>query len=584
MNRMSTWGLARPGLAALLMLGACGGEPTSNELTAEQPIVGGANADNGEYPFMVRLLISGPGGSFGCGGSLVAPSFVMTAAHCITNTSRTGISQPQDLTVIINRRDLSTAGGETHAVSEVIRHPDYNTQTGELDHDVAILRLPGRSAVAPVDLASPYAPSARALWRAGVSATIIGYGRTSEGGAGSTILQEAVVPIMEDIDGEDAYGSSFQPSIHLAAGFDAGGIDSCSGDSGGPLLVSSNAGWKQAGIVSWGSGCARAGRPGVYTRIGGLRLHRWIKTVIHETPAVGDVNGDGREDIITFTHGTRADVIVALSNGASFGAASQWGDWWAHNGHIPLVGDFNGDGLDDIWAFAEDYVWVGFSNGTSFSGGLYDTSVSLDLDGIPMLGDVNGDGKDDLIIFSADANADVHVRLSTGTSLGASTRWHDYFCLEGETPAVGDANGDGRADIIVFSQGVNGRGVYVALSNGTSAFGTSARWHSSFGLAGEAPAVGRFDGDSRADIVTFTRNALADVYVGVSNGTSSFTSSRWQDNFGDARSTLLVGDVNGDGRDDAVRFTQDAEADVFVALSTGSAFGTPSRWHAYFAP
>lgn len=458
-------------------------DPSDEEVGEGQAlIINGVPADTDEYPFVVSLRISGPGGSFRCGGTLVSPTLVLTAGHCVFDTSR-------------------------------------------------------------ID-----ATAARSDW----------------------------------------YGSAFVPSIMVAAGFEAGGKDTCQGDSGGPLLVPSHNGWKVAGITSWGYGCADPRRPGVYTRIGAQRLHRWIKAVVHETPHVGDVNGDGRDDIVTFTHGDSIwgplDVYVALSDGARFGASSVWADWWGHRSHIPMLGDFNGDGRDDIFAFTEvGDAWVALSNGASFGSSIYQSPVIMDIDDVPMVGDVNGDGRDDIVIFSADGAMDVHVVLSTGSGFGAKSKWHDGFGLTGESFSVTDVNADGRDDIIAFNQGVNGNNAWVARSNGSS-FGASSVWHTFFAIAEEMPGDGDFDGDGDADVVTFTRDANADVYVGLSNRSSAFSAALWHTSFGGARGTYRTGDVNGDGRDEIIRFTQDPAGDVYVSLSSGSGFGSQSRWHDWFAP
>jgi len=308
--------------------------------------------------------------------------------------------------------------------------------------------------------------------------------------------------------------------------------------------------------------------------------------VIHETPAVGDVNGDGRDDIITFTHGDSGagplDVYVALSNGSTFGASQLWQDWWAHRGHAPMVGDFNGDGRDDIWAFTESEVYVGLSRGYDFNGSLIVSGAgATDSDDISRVADVNGDGRADAVLFSADTTGDVHVMLSNGASFGAKTKWHEFFAPEGETPMLADVNGDGRADLITFTQSMNGSQAVVALSTGAG-FGAAAVWNTWFAPAGEVPAVGRFNSDGLADILTFTRQGA--VYVGTSNGAGSFTSALWHSWFSDANDTPLVGDVNGDGRDDLIDFTQDQYADVWVSLSTGSGFGASIFAHPFFAP
>lgn len=558
-------------------------------------IVGGtAVTSASKYPFMTYVALSGPWGSGYCGGTLVAPTYILTAAHCITDTTRSGISAASDVTAYIGSHTLSPFVGETRTVAEVIRHPNYNTEAGDYDNDVAILRLTSASTKAPIDLASPYGPSDRAFWPAGAYATTMGWGATSQGGSGSNTLMEVSVPIYTESAATSAYGSRYNSLVHVAAGLTTGGKDSCQGDSGGPLIVNTYNGYQQIGIVSWGDGCAQPNKPGIYSRIGSMKLHRWIKTVIHETPFVGDFNGDGKDDIATCTHGSSStgplDVYVSLSNGSSFGTASKWQDWWAHRGHICMAGDFNGDNKDDLWAFTESQVYVAISRGYDFNGGVYaspvGTSTYTEIGGI---GDVNGDGKKDAILFKGDSSADVYAMLSTGTSFGSKYKVHDWFTPEGETPTLGNVNktstnNDKRDELITFTQGTGDSDVWVSFSNG-STYGTSTKWNDYFALSTEVPLSGDFNGDYRADIVTFTRNSYMDVYVGLSNGSSAFTPvSLWHSSFVDGNDTPLVGDFNGDRKDDLIRFTQDGAADAYVSLSTGTSFGAASLWHGYFAP
>lgn len=552
---------------------------------APQTIIGGGPASAGEYPFMGYLSFSGATGAPMCGLTVVAPSYVLTAAHCITDTTRTGLSLPGDLTVVIGRTNwTSTATGHVRSVAEVIRHPRFRLDPGFEDNDVAVLRLTTPSTATPLELASPHQASDRASWVPGVMATAIGWGWT--GSAFPNVLQEVQLPIVTDATAAANYGSSFNADVMVGAGYPAGGKDSCNGDSGGPLLTWSSTGWKQMGVVSWGDVCAAPNKAGIYARIGSQLLHRWLRAVIHETPAVGDFNGDGRDDIVTFTHGDSGagplDVFVALSNGSTFGAATKWQDWWSHRGNVPAVGDFNGDGRDDIWAFTETNVYVALSRGNDFNGSIFvSPNGSTDSKDIGRVADVNGDGRADAVLFAADGTGDVHVMLSTGSGFGAKTKWHEFFAPDGETPMVGDVNSDGRADILTFTQGMNASVVYVALSGGAS-FGAATQWNSFFAPAGEVPAVGRFNSGANADILTFVRNGS--VYVGLSNGANSFGSALWDSDFGDANDTLRVGDVNGDGRDDLLRFTQDQAADVFVALNNGSGFNAPYLAHGFFAP
>ncbi len=298
-----------------------------------------------------------------------------------------------------------------------------------------------------------------------------------------------------------------------------------------------------------------------------------------------DFNGDGRDDIVTFTHGPLDDVYVALSSGSGFaGTTVKWHDRFALSGETPLTGDFNGDGKDDIVTFTHGTladVYVGLSNGSSFGAGVKWHDFFAISGEVPTVGDVNGDGLDDIITFTRNAAADVYVALSNGTSFGASAKWHEFFGIAGEYPGVADVNGDGKADIVVFTRGTLGD-VYVALSSGAG-FGASAKWHDWFAVGGELPRIGDFNGDGKADIATFTTNAAADVFVALSSGTAfAGTEQKWNDFFGIAGEFPYTGDFNGDGKDDAITFTHNSLADVYTALSTGAGFAGGAKWHDFF--
>jgi hypothetical protein len=303
----------------------------------------------------------------------------------------------------------------------------------------------------------------------------------------------------------------------------------------------------------------------------------------------GDFNGDGRDDIVTFTRGNTGDVYVATSTGSSFtGTGVKWHDWFGIFGEVPLVGDVNGDGRDDIVTFtrgdAAD-VYVATSTGSSFTGTGVKWHGSL-VPGvqIPALGDVNGDGRDDVIAFTRGDAADVYVALSNGSGFGTPTKWHDWFAAYTEAPAVGDFNGDGKDDVATFTRAGSGD-VYVATSTGSSFTGTGVKWHDWFCINGEAPAVGDFNGDGRDDLVTFTRGDAADVYVATSTGSSfSGTAVKWHKNFASGENLPGVGDVNGDGRADILDYTRGRAGDLFVSLSNGGGFGSRTKWHDWFTP
>lgn len=232
-----------------------GREPFVEERpSSEAPIVGGTTASAADWPWIVSLR-NGSGSHF-CGGTLIAEDWVLTAAHCPTPaTVRVG---PTTSTAVVRN------------ISRIIRHPAYNASTDE--NDIALIQLSQAvTGVTPALLNRDGGfPSAIALNQATSTAQantrIAGWGATSEGGSGSAVLLNASVPALTNDSCAAAYAPSTIFASNLCAGYQAGGTDTCQGDSGGPLTYSFG-GSLLAGITSWGIGCARAGLPGVYTRV-----------------------------------------------------------------------------------------------------------------------------------------------------------------------------------------------------------------------------------------------------------------------------------------------------------------------------
>jgi hypothetical protein len=200
--------------------------------------------------------------------------------------------------------------------------------------------------------------------------------------------------------------------------------------------------------------------------------------------------------------------------------------------------------------------------------------------------DLNGDGRDDVVNFQQGSSGQVWAALSNGSSLNPPTLWNPWgaFSYTGHLPAVGDVNGDGKADMVNFQQG-NGQ-VWVALSNGSS-FSPPTRWNpwGAFSNEGHVPRVGDVNGDGKADMVNFQRDSGGSVWVALSNGTTFNTPGQWGSGtaFSFRKATPRLGDVNGDGRADAVNFRQDTSGQVFVGLSTGSGFAAATQWNPWGA-
>jgi secreted trypsin-like serine protease len=242
-------------------------------------VVGGGNASPGEYPSVAEVTF----GPFLCTGTLITPEWVLSAGHCGSVTGAAVASPASWPPQLINVRIGGTtqSDGEERTASSVVVHPNYLATMG---YDISLIRLSQSSTMAPTQVAGA---GERSIWTAGTLETIVGWGTTEEGGDLPDNLQEARVPITTDQYCSGAY-SDFDPATMVCAGFPQGGVDTCQGDSGGPMFGRTSAGaLRVVGATSWGEGCARPGKPGVYARVADETLRPWIA----QTTGTGVSNG-----------------------------------------------------------------------------------------------------------------------------------------------------------------------------------------------------------------------------------------------------------------------------------------------------
>jgi secreted trypsin-like serine protease len=234
----------------------------------DSEIVGGVNTTIDQNPWQIALTTNA---AFQfCGGSIISPSWVLTAQHCVAGGDA-------DMRVVagITRKSLQSSG-QIRAINGVYTFPGYSDAS--LGKDVALVHL-----ATPLDLSGANAKAIGLVTAAeatagatnpGVVSRVTGWGTLSSGGATPDILQTVDVPLISNADASTDYGTTISAD-QLAAGLrGVGGKDSCQGDSGGPLSVSVGGVRKLAGVVSWGEGCALPDKPGMYARVSSFQS--WI--------------------------------------------------------------------------------------------------------------------------------------------------------------------------------------------------------------------------------------------------------------------------------------------------------------------
>uniref|UniRef100_A0A3Q3WC17 trypsin n=1 Tax=Mola mola TaxID=94237 RepID=A0A3Q3WC17_MOLML len=239
-----------------------------------QKIVGGSFTPVESQPWTAAIFEQGKG--FLCGGSLISPCMVVSAAHCFSDGNKTGV---RHLSVYLGKVAINETDADKEqrfTVDKLIMHPDYNNDN--FDNDIALLRIRSRDGGCAVKSAASRVvclPPPYTQLPAGFQCSIAGYGLEHNSMHCSIYLKQTEVRLISHAECKSVayYGDLITKSM-LCAGSPDWNTDSCKGDSGGPLVCEVSGRIFLFGVVSWGEGCAKRNKPGVYTQV--TNYNKWI--------------------------------------------------------------------------------------------------------------------------------------------------------------------------------------------------------------------------------------------------------------------------------------------------------------------
>ncbi|XP_063957511.1 kallikrein-8-like [Lytechinus pictus] len=269
----------------------------------------GKPAEEYAWPWQVALFEKGQPV---CGGSLIDPWWIMTAAHCVDTNL---LCQPESYTFKVGSKNLTghTPVSQERKAIDILVHPGYHlADDGDFDNDIALFKMSE-----PFTLSKDYKVNTICLptedmddrFSVGQDAYVTGWGLLTGGDVKPDTLQEAVVPLYDLAKCNQSWNSIITENM-ICAGIDDG-ADACQGDSGGPLVAypsNDTSQFYEIGIVSWGAiDCGRTKFPGIYTRV--TRYEEWIKSALKNTTQLSYVGcgyGIG-------TQGMPTSAIAAIS-------------------------------------------------------------------------------------------------------------------------------------------------------------------------------------------------------------------------------------------------------------------------------
>ncbi|MER6529462.1 trypsin-like serine protease [Streptomyces sp. NPDC001508] len=494
-------------------------------------IIGGSQTTITSAPWMAQLWYYDDRGTatesddigFFCGGAVVTPTKILTAAHCVK-----GYNWKANGAIVTGTAQLPTSdtsggtdlhGGTVTGVLRQWNHASYSAST--LGNDLAVLTLGAPVKATPIRMTTS---GDTASYASGTSAKVYGWGRTSSTSDDiSGTLKTATLPVQSDTTCAGYYGAEFVKTQMVCAGTPATGSDTgttsaCNGDSGGPLVV----GGRIVGVVSWGvTDCVAKGAYSVFTKVS-----TYVGAAYAQVDDANLSHTDGKADVWVRAASSKTGYEKD-SKGSSFTARISWGNWNGVN--VVLQTDLDRDGIQDLVvrdSGTGDVYWMHY---VIASGSWAQTKIFTGWKTRTRIitpGDVTGDYLPDVLSVDSGGALWIYPGKGNGTfgsRVEVGTGWNQYNVVRGH----GDFNGDGKADLLARKSSTGDLYLYKGTGKaGSGAFSARVKVRSAWTGFDAFDAVGDFSGDGKADFLARTKSGTLYLYKGTGKGTSEIFTTR----------------------------------------------------------